>query len=144
MPLFHKKVAKQPLPPAYENNNNNTTKLSNTTLSSNNIVATAPPLAQSMDNYTGPHMPAQQPPHLHPPQYQQQQPVADSNVTRPQLIFHCQLAHGSPTGFITGFASVKELYQKIAEYFEFQPDEVSYLIIILLNYTFITVKVNLF
>ncbi|KAL9914956.1 PDZ domain-containing protein GIPC1 isoform X2 [Glossina fuscipes] len=36
-----------------------------------------------------------------------------SDFTKPQLIFHCQLAHGSPTGLITGFSSVRELYQKI-------------------------------
>ncbi|CAF3477353.1 unnamed protein product [Rotaria socialis] len=35
-----------------------------------------------------------------------------------KLIFHCQLAHGSPTGVITGFSNVKELYQKIADCFE--------------------------
>lgn len=49
----------------------------------------------------------------------------ESNVTKPQLVFNCQLAHGSPTGFITGFASVKELYQKIAECYDFPMDEVS-------------------
>lgn len=49
----------------------------------------------------------------------------ESNVTKPQLVFNCQLAHGSPTGFITGFASVKELYQKIAECYDFAMDEVS-------------------
>jgi len=36
----------------------------------------------------------------------------------PKLIFHCQLAHGSPTGLISGFSNVKELYQKIADCFE--------------------------
>jgi hypothetical protein len=47
-----------------------------------------------------------------------------SNVTKPQLVFHCQLAHGSPTGLITGFSSVRELYQKIAECYEFPVDEI--------------------
>lgn len=42
-----------------------------------------------------------------------------------QLVFHCQLAHGSPTGLISGFSSVKELYMKIAECYEFTVDEVS-------------------
>lgn len=42
-----------------------------------------------------------------------------------QLVFHCQLAHGSPTGLISGFSSVKELYMKIAECYEFAVDEVS-------------------
>lgn len=54
-----------------------------------------------------------------------QPPPNDSNVSKPQLVFHCQLAHGSPTGLISGFASVKELYQKIAECYDFSVDEVS-------------------
>ncbi len=36
----------------------------------------------------------------------------------PKLIFHCQLAHGSPTGLISGFSNVRELYQKISDCFE--------------------------
>jgi PDZ domain-containing protein GIPC len=51
----------------------------------------------------------------------------ESNVTKPQLVFHCQLAHGSPTGLITGFSSVKELYTKIAECYDFPVEEVSLL-----------------
>lgn len=43
----------------------------------------------------------------------------------PSLVFHCQLANGSPTGLITGFSSVKELYQKIAECYDFSVDEVN-------------------
>jgi hypothetical protein len=46
----------------------------------------------------------------------------------PSLVFHCQLANGSPTGLITGFSSVKELYQKIAECYDFSVDEVICLI----------------
>ncbi|XP_067386771.1 PDZ domain-containing protein GIPC2 [Emydura macquarii macquarii] len=34
-----------------------------------------------------------------------------------RLLFHTQLAHGSPTGRVEGFASVKELYEKIAQAF---------------------------
>lgn len=49
-----------------------------------------------------------------------------TSVGKPQLIFHCQLAHGSPTGFVSGFSNVKELYQKIAEHFEFPATEVSF------------------
>ncbi|KAL3869604.1 hypothetical protein ACJMK2_042271 [Sinanodonta woodiana] len=37
---------------------------------------------------------------------------------RPKLVFHCQLAQGSPTGIISGFSNVKELYQKIAECYD--------------------------
>lgn len=73
-------------------------------------------------------------------------PAYDQCVTKPQLVFHCQLAHGSPTGLITGlcrihvnfflegscndflllsgFSSVKELYMKIAECYDFPVDEV--------------------
>mgnify|MGYP001544616875 CR=1 FL=1 len=43
---------------------------------------------------------------------------------RPKLVFHCQLAHGSPTGFISGFTNVKELYQKIAETYDMPALEV--------------------
>ncbi|CAF1075657.1 unnamed protein product [Rotaria magnacalcarata] len=42
----------------------------------------------------------------------------DKRGEQQKLVFHCQLAHGSPTGVITGFSNVKELYQKIAECFE--------------------------
>ncbi|CRL07125.1 CLUMA_CG020121, isoform B [Clunio marinus] len=42
----------------------------------------------------------------------------------PSLVFHCQLANGSPTGLITGFSSVRELYQKIAECYDFSVDEI--------------------
>lgn len=44
---------------------------------------------------------------------------------RPKLVFHTQLAHGSPTGRIEGFTNVKELYSKIAEAFNLSPDEVN-------------------
>lgn len=43
---------------------------------------------------------------------------------RPKLVFHTQLAHGSPTGRIEGFSNVKELYSKIAEAFNISPPEV--------------------
>lgn len=51
---------------------------------------------------------------------------------RPKLVFHTQLAHGSPTGRIEGFGNVKELYGKIAEAFNISPPEVrSYLLLLL-------------
>lgn len=43
---------------------------------------------------------------------------------RPKLVFHTQLAHGSPTGRIEGFTNVKELYAKIADAFQIAPEEV--------------------
>lgn len=45
---------------------------------------------------------------------------------RPKLVFHTQLAHGSPTGRIEGFTNVKELYAKIAEAFNISPPEVRF------------------
>uniref|UniRef100_A0A8C7JZ20 GIPC PDZ domain containing family member 2 n=1 Tax=Oncorhynchus kisutch TaxID=8019 RepID=A0A8C7JZ20_ONCKI len=42
---------------------------------------------------------------------------------RPKLVFHTQLAHGSPTGRIEGFTNVKELYGKIADTFNLSPPE---------------------
>ena len=44
---------------------------------------------------------------------------------RPKLVFHCQQAHGSPTGIISGFTNVKELYQKIADCYDLSVSEVS-------------------
>lgn len=53
---------------------------------------------------------------------------SSSGDEKPKLVFHCQLAHGSPTGLISGFTNVKELYGKIAESFQIQPTEVIFLI----------------
>lgn len=50
---------------------------------------------------------------------------AASQVQRPQLVFHCQKAQGSPTGIISGFSNVKELYQKIAEVYDDDMSNVS-------------------
>jgi len=43
---------------------------------------------------------------------------------RPRLVFHCQQAHGSPTGIISGFTNVKELYQKIADCYDIPVEEI--------------------
>lgn len=43
---------------------------------------------------------------------------------RQPLVFHCQQAHGSPTGLICGFSTVRELYQKISECYDFPPDDI--------------------
>ncbi|KAK6188391.1 hypothetical protein SNE40_004572 [Patella caerulea] len=43
---------------------------------------------------------------------------------RPKLVFHCQQAQGSPTGIISGFTNVKELYVKIAECYEIPASEI--------------------
>ncbi|XP_062888207.1 PDZ domain-containing protein GIPC3-like [Mobula hypostoma] len=51
-------------------------------------------------------------------------PAPQAPRIRPRLIFHTQLAHGSPTGRIEGFTNVKELYAKIAEVFDISPTEI--------------------
>ncbi|XP_058495054.1 PDZ domain-containing protein GIPC3 isoform X2 [Solea solea] len=66
------------------------------------VEPTAPPLP-----------PPSPPPPPGPPEY-----------PRPRLIFHTQLAHGSPTGRIHGFTNVKELYAKIAEVFNISSSEI--------------------
>lgn len=69
--------------------------------------------------------------HHQPTHQQQQQPTQmmtspiKQNLPPPSLVFHCQLANGSPTGLITGFSSVKELYVKIAQCFDISEDQVS-------------------
>lgn len=60
----------------------------------------------------------------------QQQPEVRENEPKaqpldPKLVLYCQLAHGSPTGIISGFTGVKELYQKIADCYEIPVSEVS-------------------
>ncbi|XP_059481262.1 PDZ domain-containing protein GIPC3 [Neocloeon triangulifer] len=51
-------------------------------------------------------------------------PAPPAPVQRPQLVFHCQQAQGSPTGLISGFGNVKELYAKIAECYDFPIDDI--------------------
>ncbi|KAJ8732783.1 hypothetical protein PYW07_015382 [Mythimna separata] len=71
--------------------------------------------------YTPPPLP--QSPVEDPPQ--QANGVDNNNGSqKSQLVFHCQQAHGSPLGLISGFSNVKELYQKIAECYDFPPDEI--------------------
>lgn len=48
----------------------------------------------------------------------------ENEESRPQLVFHCQLAQGSPTGIISGFTNVKELYQKIAQCYDMLPADI--------------------
>ncbi|CAG5115809.1 unnamed protein product [Candidula unifasciata] len=51
-------------------------------------------------------------------------PIAPVQPSRPKLVFHCQQAHGSPTGIISGFTNVKELYQKIADCYDIPVSEI--------------------
>ncbi|XP_003707515.2 PDZ domain-containing protein GIPC-like protein kermit [Megachile rotundata] len=55
---------------------------------------------------------------------QMQEQKRSSKVSRTRLVFHCQLAHGSPTGLISGFSNVRELYQKIAECYDLSMEEI--------------------
>lgn len=48
----------------------------------------------------------------------------DKEESRPRLVFHCQLAQGSPTGIISGFTNVKELYHKIAECYDMPSSDI--------------------
>lgn len=52
-------------------------------------------------------------------------PTYRDHPRSPSLVFHCQLAHGSPTGLISDFSNVRELYQKIAECYDLPAEEVS-------------------
>ncbi|XP_005091870.1 PDZ domain-containing protein GIPC1 [Aplysia californica] len=52
------------------------------------------------------------------------EPPQPAQPPRPKLVFHCQQAHGSPTGIISGFTNVKELYQKIADCYDLDVSEI--------------------
>ena len=43
---------------------------------------------------------------------------------KPKLNFHCQLAQGSPTGIISGFTNVRELYERIAACYDIKASDV--------------------
>ncbi|XP_006831146.1 PREDICTED: PDZ domain-containing protein GIPC2 [Chrysochloris asiatica] len=47
-------------------------------------------------------------------------------VPRHRLVFYTQLAHGSATGRIEDFSSIRELYAKIAAVFAISPSEILY------------------
>lgn len=49
----------------------------------------------------------------------------DEQVNRQNLVFHCQQAQGSPTGLVSDFSNVRELYQRVADCYDFPSDEVS-------------------
>ncbi|KAG5895517.1 hypothetical protein JTB14_009227 [Gonioctena quinquepunctata] len=70
------------------------------------------------------------------PTHQNNEPIHENNnvtkspvspvspVSKNSLQFFCQLAHGSPTAFVSGFANVRELYEKIAECFDIPASEI--------------------
>ena len=61
-----------------------------------------------------------------PPEPQKPRPTPTFPLPhRHELLFHCQLAHGSSTKDIKDFASVKDLYGRVAEAFEIDSEEVN-------------------
>ena len=54
-------------------------------------------------------------PTLPPPPVEPRAPPQSMIPSRYELVFHCQLAHGSPTKEIKDFSNVKELYARMAE-----------------------------
>lgn len=69
---------------------------------------------------------SQGPPNAPPPPYSPT-PASPKNelpIQKPKLVFHCQQAQGSPTGIISGFTNIKELYQKISECYDFASSEI--------------------
>lgn len=123
MPLFHKKSSKANItpPPSYENNNMSAVNNHHNHHQQPQLLQQQQQQQKSVRYQEHHHLPHH--PISPPPAYSNCQ--VEATIPRPQLIFHCQLAQGSPTGLITGFASVKELYQKIAECYDFPVDEVS-------------------
>lgn len=60
-----------------------------------------------------------------PLQHEQKTRKSSLDSKLPSLVFHCQLAHGSPTGLISDFSNVRELYQKIADCYDLPAEEVN-------------------
>jgi hypothetical protein len=58
-------------------------------------------------------------------QLQPEQPLVRPIKPRSRSVsFHCQLAHGSQTGVISGVTNVRDIYRKIADCYDIQPSEV--------------------
>ncbi|XP_063989364.1 PDZ domain-containing protein GIPC3 isoform X1 [Diachasmimorpha longicaudata] len=51
-------------------------------------------------------------------------PDTQTEESKTQPVFRCQLAHGSSTGLISGFSNVRELYQRIAECHDLPTSEI--------------------
>lgn len=69
----------------------------------------------------------QQPVVRHQPQQHYEYQKHQQQQQEQQLAFYCQLAHGSPTGLISGFNNLRELYFKIGECFNIRPEDVSFM-----------------
>ncbi|KAI4461891.1 rgs-gaip interacting protein gipc [Holotrichia oblita] len=53
-----------------------------------------------------------------------EKPTAPPPESPNAIVFHCQLAHGSPTGFISGFSNSQQLYERIAATYDFPVSEI--------------------
>ena len=75
------------------------------------------------ENTRPPHHPLPAPPEDHT----QPRPPLSSHPIPPrnELTFHCQLSHGSPTREIHNFSTVKELYVRVGDAFDIDPNRVS-------------------
>lgn len=58
------------------------------------------------------------------------------------MVFHCQLAHGSPTRQIRDFTNVKQLYESIAKAFGIKTEEVKSFISPLLTFQILYCTLN--
>jgi len=68
-----------------------------------------------------------QPPDPHVHLAEEPDPHGDqSSACRSKIQFHCQLAHGSPTGIISDFTTVGELYSQLASCYDIDAAEVAY------------------
>lgn len=77
------------------------------------------PTAQKIKEHPGTAMHKQQHHHHHNGE------PADEQNAKQNLVFHCQQAQGSPTGLVSNFSNVRELYQRVADCYDFPSDEVS-------------------
>ena len=82
--------------------------------SSSNSISPKSTLSDSRNGTTGSSSPASKPSGQLP----------NNAAAKPKLVFHCQQAQGSPTGLISGFTSVRELYQKVSECYDMDPSQV--------------------
>jgi len=55
-------------------------------------------------------------------------PGNESSAYHSKIQFHCQLAHGSPTGIISDFTTVGELYSQLASCYDIDAAEVAYIL----------------
>ncbi|XP_050534350.1 PDZ domain-containing protein GIPC1 isoform X1 [Daktulosphaira vitifoliae] len=62
--------------------------------------------------------------HSKEPVVRQQYRNDEDEKAKQNLVFHCQQAQGSPTGLVSDFSNVRELYQRVADCYDFPSDEI--------------------